>query len=174
MRRIIALSVLFLVSAVAQAADGWYAGASFVQVDYKETGFETVSPTAVAFRLGREINPYLAVEGRLGTGLSEDTIRVAGVNVSVEVDNFIGVYARGMIPTGTLFRPYGMVGYTSGELTASGGGVAVSADESDFSYGLGADFNIGKQLVLNAEFARLFKGAGFKVEGFSLGVAFRF
>lgn len=146
-----------------------YAGVSWVRAAYDEPGFETANPTALAIRVGAEINPNLAIEGRFGTGLADDTIS----GVALEIDNFYGAYVRGLLPTGTI-TPYGLLGWTKGKLTASAGGVSFSDSDSDLSYAIGADAWISKTVALNAELGRILKGDGYKVDALSFGVAFKF
>ena len=156
------------IPAAALAAEP-YAGINFVRASYDEDGFGTAKPTAVALRLGTEINPNLAVEARLATGLSDDTVS----GIDVEIDNFYGAYVRGMLPVGTV-TPYGLIGWTKGKATASLGSFSVSESESDISYAVGVDVWLTKQTALNAEFGRLLKGDGYEIDALSVGVAFKF
>lgn len=100
-------------------------------------------------------------------------MNVSGVSVDLEIDNFYGAYVRGMLPTGT-FTPYGLLGWTKGKLTASASGFSISGSDSDLSYGIGADAWLSKTTALNFEFGRLIKGDGYKVDGLSVGIAFKF
>lgn len=151
-----------------------YAGVNYGIAKYKEDGVPTANLTALSFKLGTFLHPNFAVEARLGTGVGDDTVTFLGVPVKVELDNFYGFYGRAFIPTGTAFRPYGMVGYTHGKINASALGVSASDSDSDFSYGIGADVEMSKAAALNFEYGRLFSGDGYKVDGFSAGVTFKF
>lgn len=172
MRRLLAVVALLFTTVV--SAEEFYAGANLVAIKYKEDGIPTVNPIAASFKLGKEFNPNFALEGRIGLGVADDTVRVLGVDIAVDLDNYYGVYAKGMLPTGTKFKPYGLVGYTYGKISGTGNGITISGDDHDFSYGIGADVALTKTLGLNFEFARLFAGDGFKVDGFSGGVTFKF
>jgi opacity protein-like surface antigen len=171
-------SLLFVVlaffSVQSFAASDLYGGISYAMVEYKEDGFPSVNPTAAVFTLGTNLNKNLAVEGRLGTGLSDDDIRVSGVNVTVEVDNFYGVYGRLIMPANDKLSVYGLVGWTKGKLTAKSSFATINADDSDVSYGLGADFGLTDTVSLNAEYARLFSGSDFKVNALTVGARIRF
>ena len=183
------IAVLFLLMAgpalaAEPPAPGFYAGVNYTSTDYKESGFPTVSPTALTFKLGKELNPNLAIEGRLGIGLSDGntSIIVPGippvtVDLSLDIDNFYGVYLKGMLPTGSI-TPYGLIGWTKGKLTATatGGGLSASYSDSDssVSYGIGVDFQMSKTAALNLEYGQLLKGDGYKLNGFSAGVTFKF
>lgn len=168
MKRWIPFLASCFVSCSALAAEP-YVGVNWVRAAYDETSFETANPTALAVRVGGEINPNLAVEGRLGIGLAKDTVS----GIDLDIDNFYGAYVRGLLPTGTV-TPYGMLGWTKGKATASAGGLAVSDSDSDMSYGIGLDAWISKTVALNAEIGRLLKGDGYKIDALSLGVVFKF
>ena len=171
MRKWIGFLGLLLVAAPV-AADPYF-GVNFTKVDYNEDGFATVSPTALTLRVGTQVNPNIAVEGRLGVGLSDDSINVGGVNVDVEVDSYFGLYLKGMAPLGAV-SPYVLVGFTKGELTFSALGGSLSEDDSSASFGIGVDVEVSKSTALNFEFAQLLDEDGYEVETLSAGVAFRF
>ncbi len=168
---IVALASTVGASQIAQAetTKGLYGGVSFVMVNYEEDGFEA-SPSVISFKLGNRITENLAIEARLGTGLTDDT----EMGVDVEVDSFIGVYAKAIAPLADGFELYGMIGYTRGELTASGFGMSVSDDDSDFSYGVGGTLAVTEKVAINGEYARLFSGTDYDVDALSIGVELKF
>lgn len=169
----IAALSLFAVTG-AHAQDGFYAGGLISRITYSEDGFSDASPTAIGLKVGTAINKNFAVEARLGTGLSDDSISVLGTSVDIKVDNFFGVYAKGILPLSDVVSVYGLAGYTRGELTVEALGQSSSDSDSDFSYGLGADFALSKTASLGVEWARLFKGSDYKVNSLSLSVSFKF
>lgn len=183
MKKMIAVLLLLAASSAFAAeppAPGFYAGVNYTNTDYKESGFPTVNPAALVFKLGKELNPNIAIEGRLGIGMFDDSIGIAGIppiTVSLDIDNFYGVYFKGMLPTGSI-TPYGLIGWTKGKLTATAtnGVISVSASDSDssMSYGIGVDFQMSKTAALNLEYGQLLKGDGYKLNGFSAGVTFKF
>lgn len=158
----------------AYAADGLYFGANFSSVTYKEDGFPSAKPTTLALKLGNQFNKNLAVEGRFGFGLSGDTVTVSGIPIEFEIDNYFGIYGKGILPLSEVFSVYGLVGFTSGKATASAFGVSISESDSDVSFGFGADFAVSKSTAINVEWAKLFEGTGYKVEALSIGVNFKF
>lgn len=168
-------SLLCIVAATgAHAQEGLYGGAFVSRVTYAENGLEDANPTSIGVRVGSSINKNVAVEARLGTGLSSDSIRVLGVPVDLKVDNFYGVYGKGILPLSDQASVYGLLGYTRGKLKGNFAGGSISVSDSDVSYGIGGDFAVTPTLSLNAEFARLFKGDDFKVDGLTFGVSFKF
>jgi hypothetical protein len=171
----VALSALALTPAHAQqgAAPGsLYFGVSFSQATYEEPGRGTAKPTAIGLKLGKVINDNFALEGRFGTGLTDDDLG-GGVG-DVEVDYFLGAYAKGILPLSPRFALYGLAGVTYGDLSASGGGLRFSGSDADFSYGIGLDWMIGATTSLNVEWARLFDASNYQLDALTVGVNFRF
>ena len=102
-------------------------------------------------RYGRFINDNVAVEGRFGFGLQDDTV----LGVDVEIDTFFGVYGVFHISSNSDTSFYGVLGFTKGELTASVPGFSITEDDSGLSYGFGVDiksFNIEYMLYLDEDF----------------------
>lgn len=172
--KVTALAVSMFALTPAFAQEGMYVGVNVSQTEYKEEGIPSAKPSAISFKVGNQFNKNFALEARLGTGLSDDRITVFGVPATVEVDNFYGVYAKGILPVSNMISAYGLVGYTHGEITARAAGMSVTGSDSDFSYGLGVDFAITQNMSLNIEWARLFEGAGYKVNALSFGVGYKF
>ena len=54
------------------------------------------------------------------------------------------------------------------------GPFSASDDESDFSYGFGADFLVGDNIGINAEYMKLIDTSDVEVEAVSLGAKFYF
>jgi opacity protein-like surface antigen len=158
----------------AQAQQGSYVGGSLSRVEVRIDGLATAKPSALGVKLGSEISPNFAVEVRLGKGITDDSVN----GVAVEIDTFYGLYVKGIVPMTNLFSAYGLLGYSRGEVTASGPGGSTSDWDNDVSYGLGVDFALTKTTSVNLEWARMFKGtiagSSYKVNALSLGANFRF
>ncbi len=159
---------------VSQPAPGsMYAGVSFSQVSYEESGRGTAKPTAFGVKLGKLVNQNFAIEGRFGTGLTDDDVGGGGAQ-DVSVDFVLGAYGKGILPLSPRIALYGIAGVTYGDLSAGSGGLRFSGSDADFSYGIGADFVIGATTSLNVEWARLFASSDYKLDALSVGVNFRF
>ena len=173
----VAVSGLTLSTAYAQqsqsAAGATYFGVNLSQASYEESGRGTAKPTVISATLGKVVNQNFAVEGRFGTGLTDDDLG-GGATRDVGVDFFLGAYAKGILPITPRFAVYGLAGVTYGDLSASSGGLRFSDSDADFSYGFGLDYQIGATTAINFEWARLFDGPDYKLDALSLGVSFRF
>lgn len=160
---------------LAYAQDGLYVGANISQINYKEDGISTIKPIALSLKLGNQFTKNFALEARIGTGISDDSLDVFGTSVKVEVDSFYGIYGKGILPLNDNFSVYGLAGYTKGELTASAPGVgSFSESDSDFSFGVGCDYFFAENVAFNFEYARLFSGSDYTVNAPSMGITLKF
>lgn len=171
MNKIIAVASLTAIALAATAADargryndsgygddsGPYIGGSVGQFVYQEDGVDTLYPTAFAFRLGVPIAPFLAVEGRIGTGINDsDYTNVDGTDVKVGVDRLAAGYLKGSLPIAPRFSLYGLAGIANTRLRFTSPGLpdGISNDTS-FSFGAGGDVKLRGGTTLNFEWARL-------------------
>jgi opacity protein-like surface antigen len=170
----IALLTMTLGLAGAAHAEGLYLGGALSRVEYKEDGAPTFTPTAAALTAGYQFMPQFAAEARLGTGLASSSKTYSGVNVEIEVTDYIGLYGKAMLPLSPEVSLYGLVGYTQGKLKASLLGRSFSDTDSSLSYGFGAEFSIGKSVGLGLEWASLVRGDGFDLNAVSFTAKYKF
>ena len=157
----------FLFTSVANAQDDTYGGIQFAMGTYSEDGFPDTNPNAIVGRFGKRIEDDFFIEGRFGFGIGDDTVNYLGVDVSIEIDTLIGVYAVKQIETGNNSSVYGILGFTQGELTASALGVSVSDDDNGLSFGVGATFS-----NINIEFMQYMNKSDFDISAISVGIMF--
>ena len=173
----VAVSAFALSPAQAQqsqsAAGTMYFGVSLSQASYEESGRGTAKPVVIGLSLGKVVNENFALEGRFGTGLTDDSVGGGGPQ-DVGVDFFLGGYAKGILPLTPRFRLYGIAGVTYGDLSAGSGSLRFSDSDADFSYGVGLDYAIGATTSITAEWARLFNSSDYKLDALSVGLNFRF
>ena len=169
-------------NAFAGLTEGAYVGIQYSSFDFSfDNVSEDFSPTGLVGRAGSNINRYISIEGRLGIGLSDDTVTASnGVtteSVSIELDTLIGVYGVGRMPLGKSSSIYALVGLTQVDATkstsATGFG-AVSDDESDLSYGIGADIGILYNVWVNVEYVQYIDKSDIDVSAIALGMKFGF
>jgi len=132
---------------------GPYFGASAGGAFYNEDGIPQLTPTIVMFRIGQQFNPYLAIEGRIGTTISGG--RSQGDHV--DLNALYGGYIKGMLPVTPWFSPYAIAGV---------GGAQVHRNYPDFnsndaglSFGFGTEFHLGGGASVNLEWVRLINNA---------------
>lgn len=168
--KLISVAVLSLATVGAAHAEGLYAGALLTRTTVSIDGFGDANPMAIGAKLGMPINKNFAVEARLGTGLSDDSL----LGIDVKVDSFAGVYAKGILPLSDTASVYGLLGYMQSKLKFEGAGGSASGSDSDVSYGFGADFALSGGTSVGVEWARIFKDDVSKIDGLTLSVSFKF
>jgi Outer membrane protein beta-barrel domain len=131
---------------------GLYFGVSGGEFIYREDGINALRPGIVEFRIGQELNPYLALEGRLGGGLGSDQSQ--GYRASVQA--LYAGYVKGILP---------MTPWLSGYALAGVAGVELHRNYPDFntsdagvSFGVGAEFKLQPRTSLTLEWVRLLNG----------------
>jgi opacity protein-like surface antigen len=152
--------------AVAQQADtGWYVGASIGQSD-----LDVDKDTAWKATVGYQINKTFSAEVGY-TNLGEVSGNVLGIPVDVEATAWeaIGV---GKFPVGNQLSVYGLVGIAMVEVEASSGGISASDDSTELTFGVGAQFDVSRNLGVRAQWQRY--GADEDIDVISLGVVFKF
>ena len=149
-----------------------YVGASAGLLRYDESGLNTLTPSVIFARVGIPISSYLAVEGRLGTGISSDESH--GFSVS---DGFFGgAYLKGSLALAPTVALYAVAGIASNTLHRNYG-VGDSTD-TGLSFGIGSDVALSRGMSLNFEWTYLPGGSesGFSYDSnlFTAGVNFHF
>ncbi|HYD80784.1 MAG TPA: porin family protein [Paucimonas sp.] len=177
---IAAIAAALAVAPHAHAAGEFYAGVDLMRMKDKGDHAPAFYPLGLGIRGGMQVHPNVAVEARYTAGVKSDNNTVSGMNVELELNQIYGVYAKGMLPLGRV-SPYLLVGYTHGKETAkiSAIGMSSAGSDGDFSYGIGIDVPITKDITFGAEWARFIKGTdpfgvGFKIEGMTFNVSMRF
>jgi opacity protein-like surface antigen len=151
---------------------GPYVGLSIGQLHYDEEGLDTIRPAAVSATLGVRLNPFIAVEGRIGGGLGRTETDAYGV----EVRSVYAGYIKGMLPLSPVFSIYGLGGVAGVNLKRDFG--AAETRDTGFSYGIGMDFNLYGGATISAEYTRLLtgnnQGYDYNVNMASVGVFWHF
>jgi len=120
--------------------------------------------TLIEGRVGINITPNFAIEGRAATALSDDTV----LGTDVEIDNYFGIYLRGNVALGKNASLYGFGGVTNVSAKASSGGLSVRADDSDFSFGVGLDFKVGGNGSIGLEYINMYSNDSEDVTGINI------
>jgi outer membrane immunogenic protein len=160
-----------------------YAGLQYGVADYSEDGIsKSYSPDALLLRVGKYLNPNLTIEGRLGTGLNSDTqflpeFGTSGLDVKMELDLILGVYAAGHFNLTESASLYALVGISrvEADVTVPQFPAAKKSDDNtDLSYGVGAEIGIANNLALNVEYMQYLDESNFDLSALALGVTVRF
>jgi outer membrane immunogenic protein len=150
---------------------GFYIGASAGEIFYKEQGLDTIVPSVVFAHIGEQFNPYLAIEGRIGGGITGDEFRFFHLDVPL----VYGGYAKGMLPVSPWFSVYAIAGVAGMQLHRNYPNF--NSNDVGFSAGLGGEFTLYGGARLHAEWARLNSGTNdgydYTVDQLSVGVNWR-
>ena len=157
---VITLALFYSSISFAASEGDSYGGFQYGLVTYSENGFPDAEPTALVGRYGTFVNDNVAVEGRFGFGLQDDTV----FGIDVEVDTFFGIYGVFHASSNSDTSFYGVLGFTKGELTFSVPGFSISEDDSGLSYGFGVDIN-----SFNIEYMLYMDETDFDVSAISFG-----
>ena len=181
-KKIVALSILplFAVAPYVSAAQAGssYAGVGYGVVTYEENDYPDLNPTVLVGRFGHYVADNVAIEARLGFGMSDDSTTVTGVNVSLDIDHVYGIYAVGHLPVGKKASLYALVGYTHAQATATasvgGTSVSLSDSDSDVSYGIGAEYAFAKNVTAGIEYTSYIDKDTFSVSAAGVGISLGF
>ncbi len=116
---------------------------------------EAFTPSALVLKAGYELLPFIAVEFRLGAGITSGTRDSFDIKREIEVGALYGGYLK--LQTGHKeFNPYIMVGYTSLQLDINGPVASTDGDDEDISYGIGIEAALSDRLYFNLEYMQYY------------------
>jgi hypothetical protein len=74
---------------------GFYIGANAGEIFYKEQGLGTMVPGVAFANIGEQFNPYLAIEGRIGGGITGDQYAFFHVDVPLVYGGYVKGHVAG-------------------------------------------------------------------------------
>lgn len=151
-----------------------YLGATISHVNFEATNTEDANLMAIGSKFGIAFNKYIAIEGRLGTGITEQEDYDGIDGLSLAMDYYIGGYLVAQAPVHEKFSLYALAGYTKAEATLEMNNISISDDESDFSYGIGAEFKATDKASITLEYQSLLDGADYQLTALSAGAKITF
>ena len=135
-----------------------------------------LKPSALSGIVGYDLHPNFAVEGMLALGAGSDSAMIPGDNVALtaKYKSAYGVYAKPRYQLTPELEVFARLGYLKSKLEFSAAGYSESGSGSSTSWGLGGNYAIDKQLYLTASYMNFYKKDGLKIDGFNLGVGYKF
>jgi len=144
-KSLIALSLLAL---PLTAAANWSAGAGYANISDDDLSLGVIYG-AVAYEFAKEGSKFsLVPELRLGTGISDDNISGA----KLEVESFTALSVRGQYNYDNGFYAYVMPSYANLDVKASFRGASFSDDEWNFGFGAGVGKKLNDKTSVEASF----------------------
>ncbi|MDQ7727322.1 outer membrane beta-barrel protein [Halomonas sp. SpR8] len=204
----IAISSLLAASAAAaqtaQSAGTGYVGIQAAQVDididapgspiYVDSNtlvnidsISSLKPTAAIAKLGYNVIDFIAIEGRVGAGLTSDSGSISGsisqgqnsvagdLEVDADLDTLAGLYAVGHVPLGeTNVSLYGVLGYTYIEASVEILGYSATERESGASYGAGIQAQFTPTVSANLEYMSYLDESDYDITAVGVGVNYHY
>jgi opacity protein-like surface antigen len=178
-------ALLFLLTAgsgfgvVANDHSGPYFGVQYAMTEEDNIDLE---PTAAVLRVGNLTDQGFGYEFRIGTGISSDDTSenlpfFGETSLELEIDYLVGLYllAEAQMGAGSI---YGIIGYSQITYTLDVDSELLSCcdsdteDESGWSYGFGANFDVSDKVGLNIEFMQYLDTDDVEASAISVGVLF--
>lgn len=184
MKKVMLLSLL--AASTPLLADGVYQQDGYLGLQYnllnQETDGDDLEPTALQARFGIQFNPNVALEGRLGYGVSDDDLNEGAASLTLDPEWLVGAYLKVGLDKSLPVAPYLLLGHSTAtaEVTTEVSsllGTARDTEErtaSDPSYGAGVEVNLNPETALTAEWVQLDDDDGFDLTTINIGIMQRF
>ncbi len=174
-----AASVLLMLGTAAQAQTRapLYGELGYSFLELKDGGFK-VKPHALRGIVGYEFHPNIAAEGMLAFGVrSDDFNDGAGTTSDVKLRHAFGVFVKPKYNFGPA-EVFARLGYARVKVKFTDcdalGCASGSDSDGDFAYGIGANYNINPRMYVGADWMRLNKNDGAKLQGMTISFGYRF
>ena len=151
------------------AYDQGYIGVDVIQFDLEVDPIrqEDIKVVTLGLRGGYLFTPYIGVEGRYGTGITEEQ-NLFGIGLDVSVDYYLSGLGVLRMPLGKYFSVYAVGGYTQAKASANIADAVSSEDESGYTVGAGATLKIHRRGTIGLEYLQLLDENSIKVAGLGL------
>ena len=165
-----------MISTQAHAQQG-YVGLdmNFVSMDVAGATF---APMTARGRIGLTIladsNPMISLESHMGFDITDDTQRVQGTPVTLELDTYVGLYVRGDLLIGDRGSAYLSLGMASAQISGpvGTGGLPNDDTESSLSFALGGSYVLPWWgLTTFVEVTQIVNGDNLSITGIGFGVS---
>ncbi len=169
------LNIYLCPVAAADSSGKFYTGFNYSTTKYKDQNLPKFETAVGVFRIGKFFEDYLAIEGRVGFGLEEDSDFVIVNDVKFEVDSLYGAYVLVQPDLVDGFSFYGIAGFSVVDVSlenADAVGLSTSNDETGLSLGVGVDLGKSERIKINLEYMIYLDEDDFDFEAISLGVRF--
>lgn len=173
-KSLLAIAILAISStAMAQADSKYYGEISYGGLKYSEPGF-WARPGVGTAKFGINLDKNFSVEGMIGTTINDATGTIYGYSASAKYDNIYGAYLKAKTSIADQFEVFGRVGFTSAKASVTVAGRTYSDSSSDFSYGVGLQYNFDKNWYGQVDYMSYYNKNSATVKGPSVGVGYKF
>lgn len=188
LKRII-FTALFITTAAQAADQGFYAGVAMhhpsleLSVGPVDVNWDLTTVSALG---GYQFHPNFAIEGRIATGINNDSIGAGANYASFDIERGYSVFAKANYELGTAVEIYGLAGYdyTKFNIDSAVDGFIENNNisESGFAYGAGLsyaltpEFKVALEYLVQPELNDDIEevGSKFSNRGFGLTATYKF
>jgi hypothetical protein len=135
---------------LAQTSPQAYGGIGFTSTDANGHGLHELTG-----RAGVKLNPYVGVEGEIGSGLNENHFTTASGAPAGVRNTFTGAgYVVGFYPVTPQFDVLARVGYGATDVKREGAGLDPRDTAHSFNYGAGAQYFLDGKNGIRVDYTR--------------------
>lgn len=166
-------------NALANDSDsGIYAGIETGSMGFDLGDMGSYSTTSVTLIGGYQLNESFGVEVAYGKGGDGTKKTYDGVDLTMKVDSYMGVYAtakQGLTENLSVKMKLGYM-QTTLAMKASDSIETVSAtsEDSSLAWSLGLDYALNSNVALNAGYNSIYNNDGSSIAGFGAGASYKF
>ncbi len=155
---------------------GLYGEIGYASLNYKETAASLSTMGAARVILGYNLMENLAMDGMVAFGASDGSTTISGVTIKGRIDSGYGIYLKPKAKLSESIEVFGRLGYFNANMTVwvPGTPLSVSRSGDDFSYGIGGNVKVSKDMSLNLDYMSYYNKNGTTVNGVTLGLGFNF
>lgn len=164
LKKLSCLAALVTIVSMPAVADnnGLYVGGQLSNTKLKISAggdSESESFNVISGLAGYQFNRHLALEARIGTGVTDETYTADDYRETVSIGHQAAILAKGIVPVNDVFSLYAVAGFgaVKYDFKETGNGFSYSESETidGFAAGVGAAFNISPQWAVSVEYMQL-------------------
>lgn len=132
---------------------------------------DSINPSAGIARIGIRSGEWVLFEGRIGTGIADDSEGLRPNEVTADIGYLLGGYLIAKKELANTFSPYAALGATVVDIDTSPVNIGT---ENSLSYGVGVDARVSEKISVNTEYMRYIDADKYDLDAISVGVKSRF
>ena len=174
------LSVTTVLSAAVAAQAQVYVEGSVTGLTAKDSSISGLSykskPSTFSGLVGYNVHPNVDVEGylALGAGESNETLNGVSYGSKLKVKSSFGVFVKPKVMVSNELELFARVGYLENKFNTISQNATYKTTNGSFAYGVGANYYFDKRTYVTGSYMNYNNKDGFKVNGLSVGVGYKF
>lgn len=128
--------------------------------------------------VGYNVHPNVDVEGYLAMGAGKSAITENGYDSGSEakVKSSFGVFVKPKVMVSPEIEVFGRLGFLENKFSTNvkNNGATTTSTQGSFAYGVGANYYFDKRTYVSGTYMSYQNKDGFKVNGLSVGVGYKF